>query len=707
MGGAVSSGRDNNELIDNLLSGNYIRTRRVEKVFRALDRADYMTPEARDQAYKDLAWRKEPFHLSSPCIYSEVMEGLELKPGLSFLNVGSGTGYLSTLAGLILGTAGISHGVEVHPIIVEYATKKLSQFIENSPSLDDFDFCEPKFFTGNGLCIAPLQCGYDRVYCGAGCPEEYENYFKNLIKVGGILVLPINDTLQQVKRVSENKWVSRSLLNVSFLNLQVPTQEDSLDSVKLAELMPPRLQLLARARVRASMREGVIRRNPELKERPWRRPRRVSCPRKICIPIEPGGEVQNLNVLHDLDSESGANEMNALLSLVISMGQNRVAGALRFDRVARRSNDSDDSDEQTGGSRNGDDDDSSDDDDSDGNDGTDNTVEKSPKTKTDKVESAEEANIEMADETQENKDKAQENTKTDQETENNDKSDKSSEIDKDSSYYKSEDTAKSETSRDKETESHSDQALELIRKLKKKKYWGKKSKKCGKLSRKNIRKSSSDSVDDEKPSTSKEGEDKDNNKKTPRSKTPINEDSSDDDDDKPDSSNPRMPSEVEIYIPKMQEPGTSAEMDWEEARPKPKEGEDNEGVSKSKAKRQKLDSGIGENTPSSSPKSKSDDSEESESDNSDSWETDTEPEPSTGRRRRSSRSSGRSSGRPSLEEVIERAEARRLRQRQRRIARGGDARRVRLSLLMKRAVRELPLPQPLKKFVNWGRCYEF
>lgn len=69
MGGAVSSGRDNNELIDNLMGGNYIRTRTVERVFRALDRADYMTPEARDQAYKDMAWRNGPLHISAPCIY--------------------------------------------------------------------------------------------------------------------------------------------------------------------------------------------------------------------------------------------------------------------------------------------------------------------------------------------------------------------------------------------------------------------------------------------------------------------------------------------------------------------------------------------------------------------------------------------------------------------------------------------------------------
>lgn len=36
-----------------------------------------------------------------------------------------------------------------------------------------------------------------------------------------------------------------------------------------------------------------------------------------------------------------------------------------------------------------------------------------------------------------------------------------------------------------------------------------------------------------------------------------------------------------------------------------------------------------------------------------------------------------------------------------------SARRVRLSILMKRGVKELPLPHQLKKYVNLGRCFEF
>ena len=126
MGGAVSAGEDNDDLIDNLKEAYYIRSDLVERAFRAIDRADYYLEDYRDNAYKvtlpacfwrpesslniivlcryqDLAWRHGNIHLSAPCIYSEVMEALDLHPGLSFLNMGSGTGYLSTMVGLILG----------------------------------------------------------------------------------------------------------------------------------------------------------------------------------------------------------------------------------------------------------------------------------------------------------------------------------------------------------------------------------------------------------------------------------------------------------------------------------------------------------------------------------------------------------------------------------------------------------------------------
>ncbi|KAL5016606.1 hypothetical protein ScPMuIL_006195 [Solemya velum] len=132
MGGAVSTGEDNDDLVDNLVEAEYIKSPMVQNVFRAVDRADYYLEEYRESAYKDLAWKHGHLHMSAPCIYSEVMEALQLTPGLSCLNLGSGTGYLSSMIGLILGPYGINHGVELFEDVVEYARKKQKEFTHKS-----------------------------------------------------------------------------------------------------------------------------------------------------------------------------------------------------------------------------------------------------------------------------------------------------------------------------------------------------------------------------------------------------------------------------------------------------------------------------------------------------------------------------------------------------------------------------------------------
>ncbi|XP_051913851.1 protein-L-isoaspartate O-methyltransferase domain-containing protein 2 [Hippocampus zosterae] len=222
MGGAVSAGEDNDDLIDNLKEAYYIRSDLVERAFRAIDRADYYLDEYRENAYKDLAWRHGNIHLSAPCIYSEVMEALDLHPRISFLNLGSGTGYLSTMVGLILGPFGVNHGIELHADVIEYAYQKLDSFIKTSDSFDKFEFCEPSFVVGNCLEIPPESRQYDRVYCGAGVQKDHEKYMKNLIKVGGILVMPLEEKLTKITRTGPNTWETKKIISVSFAPLILP-----------------------------------------------------------------------------------------------------------------------------------------------------------------------------------------------------------------------------------------------------------------------------------------------------------------------------------------------------------------------------------------------------------------------------------------------------------------------------------------------------
>lgn len=109
---------------------------------------------------------------------------------MSFLNIGSGTGYLSTIAGLLIGPYGINHGIEIYQENIDYAYEKLSEFHEKSPWYDPVEFCEPLFVVGNGLLLSPGNILYDRIYCGAACPPEHAQLMKNMLTINGILVMP-------------------------------------------------------------------------------------------------------------------------------------------------------------------------------------------------------------------------------------------------------------------------------------------------------------------------------------------------------------------------------------------------------------------------------------------------------------------------------------------------------------------------------------
>ena len=110
-------------------------------------------------------------------------------PGLSFLNIGSGTGYFSCLAGYIVNSTGTNHGIELHEDLVEFANERVDEFLRFSPQVAQ-DICRPKFLVGNCFRLDPSHYRYDRVYCGAACPPSKVALLLAFTKVGGFAVVP-------------------------------------------------------------------------------------------------------------------------------------------------------------------------------------------------------------------------------------------------------------------------------------------------------------------------------------------------------------------------------------------------------------------------------------------------------------------------------------------------------------------------------------
>ncbi|XP_076291369.1 protein-L-isoaspartate O-methyltransferase domain-containing protein 1 [Lasioglossum baleicum] len=247
--------QNNDDLIDDM----HIESKLVEKAFRAVDRADYVLASHRHIAYKDFPWELGDIHLSAPSVYCEVIEKLCLQPGQSFLNIGSGTGYLNTVAGLLLTHRGINHGIELKDNCIKYANERLEQFMKKSPALDEFDFCEPRFIQGNCLNVVQDR-QYDRVYCGAECPETNHAFIKQFVCIGGILVMPAQNFLRQYIRLNEKSFLMYNILPVSFAQLVVPIPSIE-PYIRLPECSRVSLTELCRGTIRKRLLENIWRHN--------------------------------------------------------------------------------------------------------------------------------------------------------------------------------------------------------------------------------------------------------------------------------------------------------------------------------------------------------------------------------------------------------------------------------------------------------------
>lgn len=185
------------------------------------------------------------------------MEALEIKYGNSFLNIGSGTGYISTMIGLMIGPYGVNHNIEIHSDVIDYSKARISEFLKTSVKFDHFDFCMPKFVNGNflNLILNHDTRLYDRIYVGTGVTSDHYDFLKSLLNINGVMVMPLEDCLVQIKRKSENDYDKKTIMSVSFASLI--TQNIALNTLSLPKINPLKLQELCRFKIRQIIRQAI------------------------------------------------------------------------------------------------------------------------------------------------------------------------------------------------------------------------------------------------------------------------------------------------------------------------------------------------------------------------------------------------------------------------------------------------------------------
>ncbi|KAK9862458.1 hypothetical protein WJX84_000371, partial [Apatococcus fuscideae] len=146
------------------------------------------------------AWACEPIGVSEAGVVSGhpqtealALQALSPEEGHSFLDIGSGTGFVTLLAAHLVGSTGTSIGVELRSEAAQYAQQRLAQ-VEATRALS----CGfVRFLQGNVFGHPQVQSlgPFDRIFVGADAPKTRLRNLLRLLKRGGKMVVPVDGQL--------------------------------------------------------------------------------------------------------------------------------------------------------------------------------------------------------------------------------------------------------------------------------------------------------------------------------------------------------------------------------------------------------------------------------------------------------------------------------------------------------------------------------
>ena len=233
-----------------------VRWRDVAKHYRAppthrlistqVDRAAFAPAGHDDRAFDDAPLRATEaasgcvVHLSAPSIYAAALEALGLdevsrwRRQLSFLNLGSGSGYLSALAAALLGEGCVHVCVELDAALAARSRATLAALGRGPvPALRDVQVVCASAFDVD----VDLSMKFDRIYVGAGARHGDARRFGRLLKPDGRLVGPFEDDFEP-----RPPWgLPQALLRVTR-----PRAPEGSDEFELDDLLPVQFSNLVR-----------------------------------------------------------------------------------------------------------------------------------------------------------------------------------------------------------------------------------------------------------------------------------------------------------------------------------------------------------------------------------------------------------------------------------------------------------------------------
>jgi len=198
-------------LVEKLIEKGYLKTPRIISAFRKIKRSDFL-PEK----LKNLAELDEPLPIgfgqtiSQPLTVAFMLELLQPKKGDKILDVGSGSGWTTSLLAEIVGSKGKVYAIEIIKELKEFGEKNTKKYNFVNKGI-------VKFICGDGSKGLPEKSPFDKILVSASA-EEIPVELKEQLKIGGRLVIPVRDSIFLIVR-KNNEFEEKEFFGFSFVPL--------------------------------------------------------------------------------------------------------------------------------------------------------------------------------------------------------------------------------------------------------------------------------------------------------------------------------------------------------------------------------------------------------------------------------------------------------------------------------------------------------
>jgi protein-L-isoaspartate(D-aspartate) O-methyltransferase len=199
-------------LVEELIKEDYLKTPLIIEAFKNIDRADFLPDDLKNEAGVNA-----PLPIgfgqtnSQPLTVAFMLELLQPQAGEKVLDIGAGSGWTSALLAHCVADTGKVYAIERIGELCEFGKNNVAKYNFIKKGIEEF-------ICADGTKGWPENAPFDKIIAAASA-QNIPDAWKEQLKIGGKIVLPIKRSIWLITKKSANKFSEKEFPGFAFVPL--------------------------------------------------------------------------------------------------------------------------------------------------------------------------------------------------------------------------------------------------------------------------------------------------------------------------------------------------------------------------------------------------------------------------------------------------------------------------------------------------------